>query len=242
MGRRTRAPVRDGGTRCLQAPTRLLRIGRYPWRVTALDAQSTRPRTPRRGRRTTVGRRGAVALGALFVIAILVGGAFWVVLGPSTPSCEAQRSGFDTTLERQVPTGLEGRGPDRLDSGRHCTSASLGTLAERHGLGSVDFAGGLWDLAPSTGVTLAVFRAPGLQAEWIAEFYETGAQHASKVESFTVTHPTIAGTAATRFDYSDAGQPQAIVVWPSPQPGLVRVVLAAGVPDRVVQEAIAAFG
>jgi hypothetical protein len=189
-----------------------------------------------------IGRRGAVALGALLVAAILILGAIRVLVGPSTPPCEAQRPGFDPALEHQVPSSLQGRGPDRLDSGRHCTVTSLGTLAARHGLQSVDFAGGLWDLAPSTGVTLAVFRATGLQADWIAEFYDVGAQQASKVEALTVTHPTIAGAVATRFDYSDAGQPQAIVVWPSGDPGLVRVVLAAGVPDRIVQEAIAAFG
>ena len=171
------------------------------------------------------------------------GGLAYAQLGRSSvPACEVQAAGFDPALEALIPKQLEGQSPAHLDSGQHCTPATLGTLASNHGLRQVSFAGGLWDLAPATGITLVVFRADGLRADWIAEFYEVGARAGLHVTNLTVTHPTIGSVAGTRLDVLDQGQPQSILVWPAPQPGLVRVILAAGLPDRVIDEAIAAFG
>src|SRR2546430_1292898 len=88
---------------------------------------------------------------------------------------------------------------------------------------------------------LALFTGSGLQRDWLAAFYEAGARAAPKVSGLSVSHPSVGGRPAFRLDYADAGTPQTIVVWPAGE-GTVHVVLAAGVPDWIVQEAIAAFG
>ncbi len=181
---------------------------------------------------------------ALLAVAGLAAVAF--VPGPSRPadgSCADRREpGLVPELEARVPRQLEGRPPDRLDSAVTCSPEGLGSLAA-HGVASVSSAGGLWELGPSTGVTLAIFRLDGPdRADRIAEFYSTGAAQAPKVANLVTTHPTVDGRPATRLDFSDASFPQAIVVWPSVEPDLVNVILAAGVPDRIVGEAIAAFG
>jgi hypothetical protein len=189
------------------------------------------------------GRRRAAATASIVVALVVV--ASVVALGVRSPGggCQdVQRPGLDPALERAVPSALEGRGPDRLDSAVTCSAAGLGSLAS-HGVTSVSSAGGLWDLGPSTGVTLVVFRLPGAgRATWIAEFYETGAARAPKVAGVTTSHPTVAGRPATRLDFTDSDFPQSIVVWPALAPDEVNVVLAAGVPERIVSEAIAGFG
>ncbi len=187
-----------------------------------------------------------VALAALLVAAAAV--TLGVVDVPgltpaSSDGCrDVRQAGVDPALEQQVPTTLEGRGPDRLDSAVTCTAAGLGSLAG-HGYTSVRSAGGLWQLGPSTGITLAVFGVSGpARGTWMAEFYAAGAATASKVSDLQTSHPTISGRPATRLDYLESNFPETIVVWPAADDGLVNVVLAAGVPDRVVQEGIAAFG
>jgi hypothetical protein len=178
-----------------------------------------------------------LALTGLAVVAFVPG-----LLPSNGGGCRDQRQpGLVPALEARVPVSLEGRAPDRLDSAITCSPDGLGSLAAR-GVASVESAGGLWDLGPSTGVTLVVFRLSGTdRAAWIAEFYATGAAAAPKVAGLVTTHPTVAGRPGTRLDFSDASFPQSIVVWPSAEPDLVNVVLAAGVPDRIVQEAIAAY-
>jgi hypothetical protein len=191
-----------------------------------------------------------VAVAAIAVVIVAVGA--FVLLGGSGASRAAtsgasgcqdeKRAGLVPTLEHRVPGSFEGRAADQLDSSVTCTADGLGSLGAVHGLTSVSSAGGLWDLGPSTGITLAVFRVDGAaRADWVAEFYETGALSARKVTGLTETHPTVAGRAATRLDYADASFPGTIVVWPGRDPDLVNVVLAAGVPDRIIEEGIAAF-
>jgi hypothetical protein len=181
----------------------------------------------------------AIALAALAAVAVMAG-----VVGPgSSGGCrDEERGGLDPALEARVPRAFDGRPPDRLDSSITCSARGLGSLAA-HGVSSIRSAGALWELGPQTGMTLAVFRLAGAdRVDLIADFYATGASSASKVANLVTTHPSIGGRAATRFDYSDANFPQAIVVWPGPEPDLVYVVLAAGVPDRIVQDGIRAFG
>jgi hypothetical protein len=181
----------------------------------------------------------AVAVAAVAVVAVMAG-----IVGPGgSGGCrDDKRPGLDPALESRVPSAFDGRPPDQLDSSTTCSAAGLGSLAA-HGVTSVRSAGGLWELGPQTGITLAVFRLAGPdRADRIADFYATGAANASKVANLVTTHPSIGGRAAIRLDYSDANFPQAIVVWPGPEPDLVYVVLAAGVPDRIVQDGIRAFG
>jgi hypothetical protein len=186
-----------------------------------------------------------LVVGIVVVVVVVVAAGAGLLLrgGAASPGCTDQkRAGLVPELERRVPATFDGRAADQLDSSITCSAEGLGSLAG-HGIGSVDSAGGLWDLGPSTGITLAVFRLPGADgAEQIAEFYETGALQARKVSGLTTTRPTVAGRPGTRLDYADASFPGTIVVWPAAEPGLVNVVLAAGVPDRVVEEGIGAFG
>lgn len=194
-----------------------------------------------RGSQRRPGTRLWLALALVSVIVVGGAGLAYASLSrPSLPACEVQRPGFDRSLEALIPGRLEGGPPARLDSGEHCTPSTLGTLAS-HGLTRVSFAGGLWDLAPQTGITLVVYRAAGLDADWIAEFYEVGARTGIHLTNLVVTHPTIDSRPGTRLDYRDSDEPGAILVWPAPQPGTVRVILAAGLPERVIGEAIAAF-
>jgi hypothetical protein len=192
-----------------------------------------------------VDRSRAVVLGAAFALALTAGASGCASSGATFPAsgpclADGRQPGAYPDLERQIPPTFEGHPPDRLDSGRNCSDANLGLLKD-HGIREVRFAGGLWQLAPATGVTLAIFTGNGLQADWLAAFYEAGARAAPKVSGLSVSHPSVGGRPAFRLDYADAGTPQTIVVWPAGE-GTVHVVLAAGVPDRIVQEAIAAFG
>ncbi len=184
----------------------------------------------------------AVILALAGVVAVV---AVVAVARPGTTGSgctDQKRAGLDPALEQHVPKAFDGRPADQLDSSLTCSPTGLGSLAT-HGVTAISSAGGLWDLGPQTGITLAVFRLAGAdRADRIAEFYSTGASNALKVANLVTTHLTIAGRAATRLDYSDADFPQAIVVWPAAEPDLVNVVLAAGVPDRIVQDGIAAFG
>jgi len=192
-----------------------------------------------------VDRSRAVVLLAAFALALTAGasgcassGATFSASGPCL--ADGRQPGAYPDLERQIPPTFEGHPPDRLDSGRNCSDANLGLLKD-HGIREVRFAGGLWQLAPATGVTLAIFTGNGLQADWLGAFYEAGARAAPKVSGLSVSHPSVGGRPAVRLDYTDAGTPQTIVVWPAGEE-TVHVVLAAGVPDRIVQEAITAFG
>ena len=92
---------------------------------------------------------------------------------------EGRAVGAYPELEARVPVDYEGRGPDRLDSGRHCTAASLGSLAAA-GFDEVRFAGGTWDLGGNRAAALVVFEAPDLTADRIAEFYATSARAANR--------------------------------------------------------------
>jgi hypothetical protein len=129
-------------------------------------------------------------------------------------------------LEAMIPATFQGRPPTRLDSGRNCTSQRLGLLAE-DGFSEIHFGGGLWELGSRSGVTMAVFFAPGLTADKVADFYEAGARAASKTENVTRRKPVLGGTPATQIDTLNDESFQTIVVWQAPQPGVVRIVLVA---------------
>jgi hypothetical protein len=150
-------------------------------------------------------------------------------------------------LEALVPRVFQGQAPDRVDSGRNCTTAALATLA-LHDVSELRFAGGTWDLGSSSGVTLAVFDAPGLEAAWMAEFFEAGARTARRVESVEARSIVLPeGVAASRIDALNGESYQTVVVWPDGE--RVRVALVASfirevstkdAHEAVVNDAIAA--
>jgi hypothetical protein len=111
---------------------------------------------------------------AVFAVAFLavLGGCAGATFDPSGPcNSDGQAAGAYPDLEALVPRSFQGRAPDRVDSGRNCSTAALATLA-LHDVSELRFAGAIWDLGSSSGVTLAVFEAPGLDASWMAEFFE----------------------------------------------------------------------
>jgi hypothetical protein len=117
-------------------------------------------------------------------------------------------------LEALVPASLGGRAPDRLDSGRSCTEASLATL-KQHAVDELRFAGGLWEQGSNSGTTLVVFEAGRpLDAAWLAEFYETGARAAKNTDAIESRPVSVAGTAGYRLDTLNDDSYQTVIVWP----------------------------
>lgn len=149
-------------------------------------------------------------------------------------------------LEALVPGTLSGRPPASLDSGRNCSTANLGTLAG-HGVKEVRFAGAVWTDGPQSGVTLAVFQAPGLEADWMGEWYEASARAGRVTGRIRVTRITVGGRPASRMDLVNGDSTQVVIAWsagpgtPSAAGNVVNVVIAADEREARIQEAISAF-
>ena len=172
---------------------------------------------------------GARAVGTILVIVLLAGLVAACAAARFEPSgpcgADGRAPGAYPGLEAALPTTFRGRAPDKVDSGRNCTPRALATLVA-HGVSELRFAGATWDLGSSSGLTLAVFEAPGLEAGWVSEFYEVGARTAKKTESVEVKPVALAGgRSGTRIDALNGESYQTVVVWPDG--GLVRVALVA---------------
>lgn len=148
-----------------------------------------------------------------------------------------------------MPRQLGGRGADRLDSGRNCTSAALGTL-EGHGVTDLRFAGGLWEQGSRSGTTLVVFEAPSrLEAAWLAEFYEAGARAGRNTDAIDSTDVEVHGARGRRLDTLNDDSFQSVVVW-GIGGRVVGVLVASDIREAGTREtheaalaaAIAAFG
>ena len=144
-----------------------------------------------------------------------------------------------------MPARFEGRAPDRVDSGRNCTTGSLGTLAS-HGVTELRYAGGVWETGPSSGISHAVFEADGLESAWVAEFYEAGARTGRRVEALTRSAFEVGRLVGQRIDVLNGESYQTVLVLPR-APGQVAVVLVASfirtiqtrhAHEQVVQRAI----
>ena len=145
-------------------------------------------------------------------------------------------------LEAELPTAFEGKAPDTVDSGRSCTDAALGILADA-GVDGLRFAGATWALGGTSGVTVALFEGDGLDAAKLLTFYEDGARNARRTEKLLVSDTTVGGIDAKRLDVLGSdGTGQTIVTWLAEEPGRVNVLLAADVGDARVAEALEALG
>jgi hypothetical protein len=154
---------------------------------------------------------------------------------------EGRAAGAYPELEARIPKTYEGRGPDSLDSGRHCDPASLGSLAAA-GFDEVRFAGGTWDLGGYRAAALVVFEAPGLTAQQVAEFYGTSAQSANRTQVTAGSTPAIAGRSGYRLDTETGDRLQTVVTWPSEDEDVVNVVITNDLPDPKIDAAVEAFG
>ena len=181
----------------------------------------------------------------LFAAVLVLGGcapAAAVSFDPTGPcTADGAAPGAYPDLEALVPTSYEGRGPDRLDSGRNCTAENLGTLAGL-GISELHFAGGTWDFGGNRAAALVVFEAPGLTAEAIADFYEKSAAAADRTQVTGRSTPSLAGRAGHRLDTMTGDRQQTVVVWPAAAGDRVDVVLSNDLPDPKIQAAVDAFG
>jgi hypothetical protein len=187
----------------------------------------------------------AAALAGAFVATVILAGcssaAAPASFDPTAPcTADVRQAGAYPELETLIPASLDGRPPSRLDSGRNCTAANLGSLTG-HGISELHFAGGLWEASPSSGVTLAVFEAAGLEAAQIGEWYEASARLARKTQALEPARPTIDDRQAYRLDLLNGDVPQTVVVWPSTDGRVVQVVIGSGVGEDQILAAIAAF-
>jgi hypothetical protein len=156
-----------------------------------------------------------------------VGGATFSTTGPCV--IDGRAPGAYPDLEATLPRQLVTRAPDAVDSGRNCSTATLGTLASR-GVMELRFAGATWDQGGGNGTTIAILTlAPesgALPVAWVEEFYESGARAGKKTGNIETSRPSMPGPGDVfRLDTLNDLSFQTVVVWPAENG--VRVVLVA---------------
>ena len=208
-------------------------------------------------RRTHESRRALPTLGTIpvmlpqFPIAILAAVSLLLAACSAAPPASFDPTGPCTSdgsapgaypdLEVLLPATFRGEKPGTLDSGRHCTGPSLGSLASA-GISEIRFAGATWSFGAERAAVLAVFEASGLTADSLADFYANGARTASRTQILAESSPTIVGRGGRRLDTQTGERLQTVVVWPSAVADRVNVVITNDLPDARIQEAIDAFG
>ena len=161
---------------------------------------------------------------------------------PSAPCTQdGSAPGAYPDLESMVPTTFEDGPPQTLDSGRKCTTDGLGSLAAA-GFDEVRFAGGTWGFGGIRAAALAVFSAPGLTADAMADFYGESATEANRTRITAVSTPTLAGRPGHRIDSVTGSRQQTVMVWPAAEPDVVNVVITNDLPDTKIEAAVDAFG
>ena len=175
--------------------------------------------------------RLALVLGAVSLVAAC--SAEQLVTTPLGPcGDDARAAGGFPELEALVPKalGVEGRPPDRIDSGRNCSDATLGTL-KAHGVTELRFAGSTWNgTSSSEGTVVAVLATPKgmplLEPAWVEEFYEAGARAGKKTDNVAV-HRQDVGPVGDVFwlDVLNDLSLQTVVTWQDE--GLTHVVIVA---------------
>ncbi len=182
---------------------------------------------------------------ALLVAGCRIGGGATASFDPATPCNGAAQQGMIGAypdLEARVPAKLGGVDPSGHESGRFCSKESLGTVWDA-GIHEVQYGGAVFALGQKNGgVQAAVWRAPGLTAQRVADEYRAGAAADSKVAIVAANNLDVNGRPGFRMDIVNGESREAIVVWPSADGAVVQLVIAADVDESVVQEAIAALG
>lgn len=183
---------------------------------------------------------------AILIVVSMAVGAACAGAAPSfdpTGACTGDGSapGAYPELEARIPTSFEGRPPTTLDSGRHCTPANLGSLAAA-GFDEIRFAGGTWDFGGNRAAALAVFEAPGLTMDDIADFYSESARAANRTTVTRDEETTMAGLTVRRLDSTTGDRLQTVVTWASADADVVNVVITNDLPDPKIEAAISAFG
>jgi hypothetical protein len=163
---------------------------------------------------------------------------------PTQPCAGADQqtmAGAYPELEAEIPTTLSGTAATNRESGRYCSAATLGKLAEV-GISEAHFGAATWDRGGGKAISLVVFEAAGLTDQAVYESYLAGAQANAKIHDLTTTQPTIGGAPGHRLDFLNGDSSfQRILVWPGDRPGRVRVILAADTVDADIDAAADAF-
>jgi hypothetical protein len=185
-------------------------------------------------------RLGPLLVLTLSVLLLGCGGSAGT-FNPSGPcTADGRAPGAFPDLEAKLPRSLGGIAPadgsasapadllpTKVDSGRNCTEGALSTLWA-HGIRELRYAGAIWDRGGGDGTASAFFATPpgqpALQAAWMEEFYQAGAEASTKTENIKVTHPTVdpAGAVFELETLNDLSL-QTVVVWPATDG--VRVVI-----------------
>jgi hypothetical protein len=158
--------------------------------------------------------------------------------GPCTS--DGQRPGAYPELEARIPATLLGQKPVTLDSGRHCTTEALGSLATA-GIKEIRFAGGTWSFGAERSAALAIFTAPGLTTDEMAEFYLASASAAARTNLLAGSAVTLAGRPGHRLDTETGDRTQTVEVWPAAVPDTINVVITNDLPDARIADAVDAF-
>jgi hypothetical protein len=106
----------------------------------------------------------------------------------------------------------------------------------------VRFAGGTWDFGGQRAAALVVFRADGLTADKIAEFYAASADAADRTKVTGASTVTLAGRPGFRLDTTTGSRTQSVLTWPSAEEDIVNVVITNDLPDPKIHAAVEAFG
>ncbi|MGI8703304.1 MAG: hypothetical protein ACR2JZ_02185 [Candidatus Limnocylindrales bacterium] len=154
---------------------------------------------------------------------------------------EQRAPGFYADLEALVPTKLGGSAPTGLESGRYCSRRTLGSLLDA-GVPELRFAGASQSAGFRRGVSVAVFRAPGLTLDALADSFATGADSARRVSEVHAEKLSVAGRPAIRIDAVERGQPQTVVLWPAAPRDTFNAVIAVGSDEAAIAAGIDAFG
>jgi hypothetical protein len=183
-------------------------------------------------------------LGSLLLVAVVLAGCGRITATSFDPAgactTDGRQPGAYPDLEARVPRRYQGTAPEALDSGRNCTAANLGSLADR-GYKEVRFAGGTWTFGAERAAVLAVFTAKGLTADQLDDFYTKSAEAAGRTIITGRSGPTLAGRPGRRLDAITGERTQTIVVWPAAEPDFVNVVITNDLPDARIDDAVAAF-
>jgi hypothetical protein len=187
-------------------------------------------------------RRVALLLFGLLSMSVATacGGAAPSFDPTGTCTTDGSAPGAYPDLEAMIPTRYMDAPPELLDSGRNCSEANLGSLADT-GIAEVRFAGGTWTFGAERAAVLAVFTAPGLTASALADLYLESANAANRTKITSATTPTIAERPGRRLDTKTGTRFQTIVVWPAATPDTVNVIITNDLPDARIDDAIAAF-
>jgi len=206
---------------------------------------------PRPGSGAPRARRFAAFVAILLAAATLLA-ACSSDFDPSSPcTSDGRKAGAYPDLEARIPTAFRGGPPTTLDSGRICSTDGLATL-KGHGVDELHYAGGVWNTATQSGVSLATFANAGsaaLSADWVAEYYQSTANGGKNVNSVEAgEYPVAPGIVGHKVDVLNDESYQSIVVWE--RDGRIEIALIAdfirdiqtkAAHEAVVREAVDAW-